>query len=282
MSTQRLDPIRETAPPDADRGTIGTPDRPGAPHAAGWRHEITTDPTWNSWVGVHGGYLVAELTAGAAVLAPGQAVQSVHALFPRPITDGAALLSLHAERRGRGAAFMSGRAHSAGGQLAVIVQILTGLAGPGPAYPAAPAPEAPDPEGLEPYAFPVELVPFTQHLEIRPVSDSRPFAGGEVAELVAWVRHDVTDADQTQTLLILSDALPPALYAVMDAPLPIPSADLTLHLTSHAQRCDPADWFLVRMTTEFAADGWSIDAASVWDRSGQLLAVGRQSRRVLA
>jgi acyl-CoA thioesterase len=79
----------------------------------------------------------------------------------------------------------------------------------------------------------------------------------------------------------LPDALPPALYGVLTAPLPIPTADLAVHLTADAHLAEPAAWYLVLIRTEAARDGWSLDASSVWNADGQLMALARQTRRVL-
>jgi hypothetical protein len=74
------------------------------------------------------------------------------------------------------------------------------------------------------------MVPFAQHVEIRRIGPG-PFEGGDRAELLAWVRWVDRDAPvDAVSLVILVDALAPALYAVATNPVPIPTVDLTVTL----------------------------------------------------
>jgi acyl-CoA thioesterase len=80
---------------------------------------------------------------------------------------------------------------------------------------------------------------------------------------------------------VLTDALPPALFATWTTPRPVPSAELTVHFGTALDDAPGAGWALARIRAEHAGSGWAMDDAAVWSQAGRLLALGRQSRRIL-
>ncbi|WP_390624087.1 hypothetical protein [Fodinicola feengrottensis] len=58
----------------------------------------------------------------------------------------------------------------------------------GPSHAGSPPPDVPGPQDSEPVIYRPDLAPFAQHVEVRAATPSRPFLGGEVAELTGWVR----------------------------------------------------------------------------------------------
>jgi acyl-CoA thioesterase len=167
---------------------------------------------------------------------------------------------------------------TAGGKLVLTTTATFARPRPGgTTYGVVPAPAAPPPHHC-PLVPPGELVPFAQHLQIRRVGRG-PVEGGDTAALVAWVRW--ADGDQpvdAAALVVMTDALPPALYGIATMPVPVPTVDLTVTLMPGR---DVRDWMLVRIATRTADDGWCVDDSDVWGPDGQLLAQGRQTRRVL-
>jgi hypothetical protein len=63
---------------------------------------------------------------------------------------------------------------------------------------------------------------------------------------------------------------------------PVPSVDLTVHLTDALDDGPCREWALVRIRTEHAGAGWAIDDSAVRVEDGRLLAVARQARRVVS
>jgi acyl-CoA thioesterase len=247
---------------------------------------IDTAPAWRSWQGVHGGYLVARAAADGQTLAPGLPLRAVHAMFTRPVTASSSTMTVEIVSKGRLTTNLAAEV-TPDDRLGVALrmQMLLGAGGAGGAAPVVdsrPAPVVPAVDQCEPFSLPADLVPFGQNLEIRPATEARPLAGGNVAELTAWIRFLLPGLTPTATFLVLVDALPPALYGVMTTPVPIPTAELAVHLTSDADRAEPSAWYLVRICTEAARDGWSLEGSSVWDADGRLMALGRQARRVIS
>jgi acyl-CoA thioesterase len=255
--------------------TVRAPAGPGEPVAVG------IDPGWNSWTGLHGGYITALAAGAAAARVPGQALRSVQAVFLRPVTGRRAIIGVQAVRAGGTSSVLDADVTDDAGRAALRLRALLGSGAAGPRYDEQSAPAAPAPGDCPPFRFPVELVPFTQHLDVRPAGTARPLAGGDTAELLAWIRLQRRELTGPQALLVLADALPPALYATTTAPVPMPSADLAVHLGPDASQAEPDGWFLVRLATMTAGDGWSIDRATVWAAGGRLLASATQTRRIL-
>ncbi|HEX3200410.1 MAG TPA: hypothetical protein VHW42_00535 [Actinomycetes bacterium] len=112
-------------------------------------------------------------------------------------------------------------------------------------------------------------------------SGPRPRPGGEQAELVAWMRFRDDRPLDAEAATVLTDALPPALFATWTTPRPVPSAELTVHFGTALDDGPGAGWALVRIRAEHAGSGWAMDDAAVWSHAGRLLALGRQSRRIL-
>jgi hypothetical protein len=140
---------------------------------------------------------------------------------------------------------------------------------PSRALPFAPgAPAAPAPGELTVFAIPPEIVPFSRHVEVRPVGPARPFAGGAAPELTAWIRFASDDQPPGLLRIItLMDALPPSYAAVMTEPGLVPTTELTIRPAAGlADASSP--WVLVNARTCTAsADGWIDERIHAWART---------------
>nr|WP_249927934.1 acyl-CoA thioesterase domain-containing protein [Streptomyces flaveus] len=103
---------------------------------------------------------------------------------------------------------------------------------------------------------------------------------GERAELLAWIRFADRRPLDARTLVVLADALPPALFALWTVPRPVPTAELTVHFTDAVDARPASEWALVRIRTEHAGSGWAIENSALWSTDGRLLALARQARAV--
>ena len=242
------------------------------------RSTAALDRSLWSWVGPHGGLLAAiALDAAREVVAADREPQVVTAHFlagpgERPLELAAGVL-----RAGRSSDVVRVDA-TAGGE--PVLAVTATLARPRPGstrYDAVPMPAVPMPDAC-PVVEATDLVPFTQHLEIRRVGPG-PLVGGDSAELLAWVRWAAGDLPvDALSLVVLVDALAPALYGIATHPVPVPTVDLTVTLQPEPP---VTGWTLIRITTRTAADGWCVDDSDVWAPDGRLLAQARQTRRVL-
>ena len=113
-----------------------------------------------------------------------------------------------------------------------------------------------------PLTLPRDLAAFAAHLDNRPATDARPLGGGERAELLAWIRFVDRRPLDAEALVVLADALPPALFALWTVPRPVPTAELTVHFTDALDVAPAEGWALVRIPSTPAAVGPSTTAPS--------------------
>ncbi len=138
--------------------------------------------------------------------------------------------------------------------------------------PNVPTPESISlPSGVEPP--PIEMA---QHFDNRPIFGNRLGSCDPpgVARTGGWMRYaDPTLVDEV-VLVALTDAWWPPLMEVVDEPLAVPTADLTIHLRSLPD--DPLDFVLGEFSSPLAEDGHTIEDGRLWSRTGRLLAQSRQ------
>ncbi|MDJ0342135.1 thioesterase family protein [Streptomyces sp. H10-C2] len=268
------------------------------------------DRSWWSWAGAHGGYLAAlgltvmrtRLAAQLGGQLGGQlgedanadadqdqdqgedrAVRSLTTHFLAPVDDRPLTLSATVERAGRGTCVASFTGEQ-GGAAALLGSAVFGAPRPGgPSHDGddSRAPAVPGADDCEALELPLRLAEFARHLEIRPATTARPLAGGDRAELVAWVRFADGRPLDAEAVVVLADTLPPALFARWTTPRPVPSAELTVHFGDALDHGPVGGWALVRIRTEHAGSGWAVDDSAVWAADGRLLGLGRQARRIL-
>jgi acyl-CoA thioesterase len=249
--------------------------------ADGLSRTVSIDRSWWSWGGVHGGHVTGlGLEAMAAAVGDLRPVRAMSIAFLSPVDDRPLVLAPVVERVGGNTSVASLRAEQ-GGAPVLLATATFGAITKGPEYSGLPAPDVPRPDACSRMPLPQGPVPFAQHLEIRPATESRLLGGGDQAELIAWVRfadHRTVDAPGVSVLL---DALAPALYATMTVPIPMPIVQLTIEFADGLVG-DPVDgWVLIRIRTDHAGGGWVTDDSTAWSEDGRLLAQARQARRVL-
>lgn len=234
----------------------------------------TIDRSWWSWAGPHGGF-VAGLCLGASLplLGEGRVPRSLYAVFLEPAAEGELALDAALVREGGSSAVVTVAAGEA-----LHATVIGGRPRGDSEVRAEEPPDVPRPEDCVDTPLPVDFVPFSQHLQFRFATDARPFASGTDAELVAWVRLVNDEPLDHAALVMLVDAMPPAVYAVAATPVAVPTVDLTVSFTDAPAA---SGWVLLRIATRSAAGGWCLDDSEVWDADGRLLARGRQTRRVL-
>ncbi|MDT3443226.1 MULTISPECIES: thioesterase family protein [unclassified Pseudofrankia] len=269
---------RATDARDAGGPPVGV--RGGAASNGGDLDIPPIDRSWWSWSGVHGGLTVALLLRHARAHAGGLDARTVHASLLRPVQDGGLRLSTEVVRRGA-ASVVTRAALMEGGAPAVLATTLLAARAAPTHLPTRP-PAVPPPRDCPDAGFTTEVVPFVQHLRVRMAGDARPLSGGTDPSLVAWMRLEEPGFDPAEAAVVMLDSMPPAIYALTTEPVPVPTAEFSVHFTDGLDRLGERDgWSLIEVRTEQASDSWSVDSSSLWSPSGTLLAVGRQTRRIL-
>lgn len=251
-----------------------------------------TDPsTLHGFGGVHGGLVLARLAHAASAHVPDRTLRAVHGQFHRPVADtafDAEVQTAHVGRRLTSVDVVAATAASR--RPAVRATVILGSDGtdshdvhrsPAPAAFAPGMPDAGRPLDHDTFSVPVEFVPFTQHLEIRPVGDERPFAGGNEPVLTAWIRLVEDDAPPDPLrLVMLSDALAPSLAAVLTDLAEIPTVELSVHLSQ--TRSGGSPWLLLRARSHATVGGFVHEQIDAWDPNGVHLARATQLRLVVS
>lgn len=231
------------------------------------------DPTWLGFGGVHGGLLLGSLAeAAAAELGAFPATVTAHMYAPVP--PGEYDITVDVVRGGRSG---SAVAQIAGHTTALVRTSREPIGTPTWATTRPPADV--DPAGLPTLELPVDFVPFSRHLDIRPVNAARPFGGGDTPEFVVWIRlRDDAGLGTEARAAVLLDALPPGLFAILTRPVLIPTIEMTAHFAPHA---DAGPWHYLRHRTVWSTADLAVDETELFTATGELAAQGRQLRRIV-
>jgi acyl-CoA thioesterase len=246
---------------------------------------IVLDRSWWSWTGPHGGHVAGHLARAATRLpeVAGRPLRSLAVSFLRALPEGPADVTAELVRSGRSTSVVDTAVLTADGRPGVTGRAVLGPPATGPSYDRAAA-AVPPPEDLPPLVMPEEMLSFARfsgNVDFRPVS-TPPFSGAGDPDLLAWARMRDGRPVDVAVSAFLVDAMPPALFGLLDGPAAVPTVDLTVSWLADLDAEPVDDWVLLRITTRRAADGWCVDDSEVRARDGRLLALGRQTRLVLS
>ncbi|WP_054812492.1 acyl-CoA thioesterase [Nocardia arizonensis] len=248
----------------------------GAHH---WR--ATVDHTWRGWTGPHGGVIAALAVEVAARTVSDVPVRALDLRFLGRPRDGAVTLRAEHHPVGRSTHVVDVRLTQDEQAIATAAVTLGRTAATVvPDRSARLAPAVPAPEGCETFQLPPQIVPVGAHFEIRPAAGPLPLTGSAEPWMTAWIGLVPALPVDAPALAVLADALPPAIFPTLTAPVAVPTVNLSMYL--HRDDFDPLGRrALVRTANIGTASGWSVDETDIWDERGRLLATARQSRRVL-
>ena len=139
-------------------------------------------------------------------------------------------------------------------------------------------PDVPRPEDCPPFADASSLRPaFVENFDIRRAGGSTPLSRVERPEFVAWARHlDATDVDPRVAVVALADCLAPAVTTSFVEWAPISTMTWTVHFCSDLT-ADPSGWFLIRSSSDHAANGYSYQTMAVYDANEVLVLTATQT-----
>jgi acyl-CoA thioesterase len=237
-------------------------------------HTAAFEASWRSFDGIHGGLVVASMMRAAAD-ATGAVPAAVSAHLDRPIPPGPANLTVDDAHGGRTVS-----CHVTLDSSATALVRLVRDNGPTVLSTSSVAPALDDPSTLPQLEIPVDFVPFSQHLDIRPINAARPFAGGESPEFDVWIRlHADLDFTTVERSAVLLDALPPGLFATFTMPVAIPTVEFSAHFAPTTDTDSP--WHRLRHRTVWSTETLCVDETELFTATGELAAQARQLRRIL-
>jgi acyl-CoA thioesterase len=222
----------------------------------------------------NGGYLAGILVRAvlAEVADPDRRLRSVTLHYLRPGQVGPCEVHVTVERAGRGMTTATARLVQ-GGKDALLAVCALGVGREGPAYEAHPMPDVPRPEELEQRDGPVAMS-FRDRFDTRTALGPEPFTRGPEAITGGWIRFADDEPFDDVALVLLCDAWPPAVFAIAEVPVGVPTVDLTVHLRHLPSPA--SEWAFVRFRTTVVADGYLEEDGEVWSEDGRLLAQSRQ------
>ena len=243
------------------------------------RYRADIDRGW--WIerGPNGGYLAAIVLRAvlAEVADPERAPRSCTFHYLRPPVEGPCEVEVTVERTGRGLTTVSARLVQ-DGRLCIVALVALGVPRPGADLEEHPMPEVLGPDDLPRRVRDPALghpdVPMHHRYDTRPAVGAAPFTGGVEAVTGGWIRTTEDDPLDVVLVAAMTDAWPPAVFSRMEAPVGVPTIDLTIHLR-HLPRPDER-WALVRFRTTVVTDGYLEEDGEVWSADGRLLAQSRQ------
>jgi acyl-CoA thioesterase len=223
----------------------------------------------------NGGYLAAIVARAilAEVADPERRLRSITLHYLRPGQVGPCEVQVTVERAGRGMTTATARLVQGGRDVLLAVCAL-GVDRDGPAYDAHPMPEVPPPSELERRSDGPVAMTFRDRFDTRAALGPEPFTRGPEALTGGWIRFADDEPFDDVALVLLCDAWPPAVFAIAELPVGVPTIDLTVHLR-HVPSGE-AGWALVRFRTSVVADGYLEEDGDVWSEDGRLLAHSRQ------
>lgn len=138
------------------------------------------------------------------------------------------------------------------------------------------APEVAAPEACAGYfSFP-ERPHFMDHFEGRLAGGARPCTPAAAPAMHVWLRHrDAGDDSLAVRLLALADALPPAATVCFERWRPVSTMTWSVELLSDAPSTR-AGWWLLDCRAETAAQGYSVQHTTLWNREGQAMLLAMQ------
>lgn len=247
------------------------------------RYEMILDPSWWVGQGPNGGYVAAGmLRALRDRLEDAGPLRDLNVSFLEGADAGPAEIVVETVRDG-GSVTVARADLVQDGTVAVTLRATTGADSKGPSFVADEPPEDPPWSKARPFDPPEGVDPptFVQHCDFRLAGGSPPLEGEVGDDMRVWMRMAEPTPMDEPLLAFLADAWMPAVFAVVDRQLFAPSLDYTLQVHGLPDDHGDDEPLLGVFRAEHARDGYAFEDATLWTRDGDLVARGRQTRRVL-
>lgn len=124
-----------------------------------------------------------------------------------------------------------------------------------------------------------KVVPkFLRHFDIN-LQDARfPFMHSKKSHMHGWMRFKKSpDIFNDMHLIACIDAWPCTVLQQLKLPVPASTMSWCLEFPQSRVTIKPADWLAYQANTQHAQDGYVSSDAKVWNQSGELLALSRQT-----
>ncbi len=257
-----------------EQDTAVTPAGDGVWHA-------TISDRWAVPRGPNGGYIAALILRAleAAVDDPERAPRSLtlHYLRP-PVAGEAAQIHVTVERAGRTLTSLSARLVQDGRTMVLALAAFAGDFTAAIDYVAAPPDVGPPPAELHTVPAGPGVPEIALRIAAAPVFGTGALAGGEEALAGGWLRLAEPRIADAAALAFYADAWLPAPFVRLEAPVPAPTIDLTIHFRTRLPHPGMAldAPVLARFSSSTSHGGFFEEDGAIWAPDGTLLAQSRQ------
>jgi acyl-CoA thioesterase len=119
---------------------------------------------------------------------------------------------------------------------------------------------------------------FLKNIDLSIHNGGIPFTGRKSAHYHGWMRLKHPPASISDAHIIsLIDAWPPTLLQMMKWPAPASTVSWNIEFIHPHRHIEATDWFAYKAETRQAANGYGHTEANIWDSSGELIALSRQT-----
>ena len=249
---------------------------PGSDAGGPWRFEIDLDPSWESLIGIHGGYMAAISARAVGLVAEGRAVRTVTTSFLRPGRVGPAEVVVDVVRTGRSLSTFAVTLSQEGRSL-VTSRITAIVAVDGERW------ETPSPVDIADRADCVPLVPpegvrhFGQATAVLDPAYT-PFSHGPVARVAGHVRPLEPRPVDAAWLVMILDWFPPSPFTRNDPLTGGVSIDYTVHVHRTLDALPEDDWLTGVFHADQSTDGLALEHGTLRDADGRVLAESFHTR----
>lgn len=244
-----------------------------------WRADV--DESWLQGRAIFGGMQSALALRCFQTLVPAtRMVRTLNVHFCGPCAAGTVDVEARVARAGRRVSCVVGRLSQGGESVAEVTATFAEdrehwLDLEGPPRPSL-APPSPKDLSAKP-----GIPAFSGHLDMD-LQVGAPYSAAASAQVAGWVRFRRATAMDEALLAALADCWPPAAVAMMPAPRPSASVDLSLqfHQPSRVASEDPAGYFAFEASSAVARGGYAEERGGLWLPGGRFVARIRQLRAV--
>lgn len=243
------------------------------------RFRAEVDPSWWVMRGPHGGYTTAIILRAvtAVVDDPERPVRSFTTHFVAAPKEGEVEIEVALERSGRSFTHTSARLSQDGKTMATSLAAFS-TSWTGLDFDLAPPPQLPPPDDCFKVPSGGFAPRFIENFDMRWGIGDLPYSGSEQATVGGHLRFEEPQEVDAPAAACLLDAWAPVILPRATEPVVAPTIDITMHFRTRfpVAGARPEDFFLFRLSSTLARDGFFEEDGNLWGADGTLLAQCRQ------